>query len=33
MRLDLFIIKINFGSFLDGRISIKVEDRLDNSLP
>jgi hypothetical protein len=32
MQLDLFTIEINSNYFLDGRIVIKVEDKLDNSL-
>jgi hypothetical protein len=31
MRSDLLTIEINFGSFLDGKIVIKVEDRSNNS--
>lgn len=32
MRLYLFIIKVNYGSFLDGRIVIKIKDMPNNSL-
>ncbi len=32
MWSDLFMIEVNFGSFLDERIIIKIKDKLNNNL-